>query len=255
MLAAKGPFYVIRFDNRDTGLSTKLSVPSPWMFLLALPQWIAFYLRERLPYTLEDLADDAVALITALGIPRAHFVGTSMGGMIAQLVAIRHPDRCLSMTSMSSTTGCRGLQDTPFWMQLQFMKWPKSDSKEDIVNFGVNMMKNTCCYGAPFDEEFIRKDIQRSYERMIYPHALTRHAAAVMRQQDREPMLRNLQIPALVIHGEADLLVPYVRGERTARVIPGAKLLTLPNTAHYLFPWHFDIVTSAIADLAKRCTN
>ena len=256
MLAAKGPFYVIRFDNRDVGLSTKIeNVTQPWMVLLALPEWAAYYLGEKLPYTLEDMADDAVALLDTLNLPKAHLVGVSMGGMIAQLVAIHHPDRCLSLTSMFSSTSGSGLPDHPLWMRLQFMKKPKSSAISDLIEFGVASLKNTCCYGAPFDEEYVRKKITAATTRMVYPPGLVRQAAAVVRAQNREPLLQKLRLPVLVVHGECDHLIPYAHGVRTSQIIPGAILETLPNTAHYMFPQQFDSLTSKIASFQQNATK
>ena len=249
MLAAKGPFYVIRFDNRDVGLSTKIeNVTQPWMVLLALPEWAAYYLGEKLPYTLEDMADDAVALLDTLNIPKAHIVGHSMGGMIAQLIAIHHPDRCLSLISMCSSTGGKGLPPSPpFWAKLKFLKRPKSTSLEDRADALAGYFRSVSCYGAPIDEDYLKAFASRSVNRMVYPQGLARHSAAVTRQKDRDEALRSVTLPTLIIHGVHDHLIPLAHGERAAAVMPHAKFVKIDDMAHFRFPRHRDRLATEIS--------
>ena len=230
-LAAKGLF-IIRYDNRDTGLSTRFEAAG-------LPD-LAALLDARLqgqsvqaPYTLEDMADDAAKLLEALNIEKAHICGSSMGGMIAQTLALRHPQRLLSLTSIYSTTGNPDLpQSQPAAMEA--LLTPQPVERQAYIDFNAVTMQAIAGTGFPFDEQFIRRISARAYDRAFYPPGVGRQMTAVMAQQDRTSALESLTVPALVIHGTADPLVPAAHGQATADAIPGAQLLLVEGMGHDL---------------------
>ena len=244
-LAAAGPFRVVRFDNRDIGLSTEFAekgVPDVMKVLSG---------EEPPPYTLDDMADDAVGLLDALGIRRAHFVGASMGGFIVQLVAIRHPERVLSLTSIMS--GPAGVRDnapaTPEAMNA-LMKQPPRD-REGLIEHGV-WVSRTIGGPAYFDEAEVRRRRARAVDRSVRIEGTARQFAAIAAAPDRTEQLRKLDVPALVVHGEADPLVPIENGRRTAAAIPGARLLTFEKMSHDLPRPLWPEIVAAIAELAKQ---
>ncbi len=214
---AAGGHYVIRFDNREVGLS----------------QWF----DADATYTYEDMADDVVGLLDALGIAKAHVVGVSMGGAIAQCVAIRHPTRVLSLTSISSSlylatdTPPAGLQ-APSVSVMDLVGGPVPETREGRVTKEVEQLWRPLWGDAPFDEAAVRAQVERSYDRAYRPEAVARQAAAGQRTPSRVAGLRRLTVPTLVIHGTADPLVPPDRGAATAALIPGARLLLIEGMGH-----------------------
>ena len=232
-LAGKG-FRVIRFDNRDIGKSTHLAQIAP----PNLPAMIAA--REAggwptAPYSLDDMAADAAGLLDALGIVRAHIVGASMGGMIAQLVAINHPAKTKSLVSVMSTTGRLDLPPAKPEAFAAIMTPPPSLSREDRIARGVEVMRVIGSPGFPASEAELRETVARGVDRTPYdPVGNARQMAAVLAARPRNDRLKALKIPALVIHGADDPLIPASGGEDTARSIPGAELLIVPGAAHDL---------------------
>jgi pimeloyl-ACP methyl ester carboxylesterase len=232
-LAGKG-FRVIRFDNRDIGKSTHLTEIAP-------PN-LAAMMAEReagrwpaAPYSLDDMAADAAGLIDALGIARAHVVGASMGGMIAQLAAIHHPAKVKSLVSIMSTTGRPDLPPAKPDAFAAIMTPPASLSREDRIARGVEVMRVIGSPGFPASEAELRETVARGVDRTPYdPFGIARHMAAVVAARPRNDRLKALKIPALVIHGADDPLIPASGGEDTARSIPGAELLIVPGAAHDL---------------------
>ena len=218
-LANRG-HYVIRFDNRDSGLSTKCdgSVPG----------------RGCSPtYSLDDMAGDAIGLLDALGIPRAHLCGASMGGMIAQCAAIRYPSRVLSLTSIYSTTGNRSLpRPNPDVMDLLLTPAPKD--REGYVEYMVLFLRMTAGKGFVFDEAYARRISQRAYDRAFCPEGTARQLKAIANQTDRRQALATLTVPALVVQGTDDPLVAVEAGKDTADAIPGARLLLIEGMGHDL---------------------
>lgn len=230
-LADKGLF-IIRFDNRDTGLSTKFDaagLPDISGLFDALIKGQAI----ETPYTLNDMADDAAGLLEALNIGKAHICGASMGGMIAQSLAIRHPQRILSLISIYSTTGNSDLPP-PSAEGMEALTTPPPSDREAYIEYNVKTMKAIAGSGFPFDEQFIRSISARAYDRAFYPQGVGRQMMAVMGQKNREPALASVSVPTLVIHGTADPLVPAEHGRQTANAIPGAQLLLIEGMGHDL---------------------
>jgi len=232
-LADKGLF-IIRYDNRDAGLSTKFEAAG-------LPD-MAELLNARLqgrsietPYTLEDMAADAAGLLDALNIKKAHICGSSMGGMIAQTLAIRHPARLLSLISIYSTTGDPDLPPLQP-AALEALMTPPPADRQGYIEFNVKTMQAIAGSGFPYDAQFIRDISAKAYDRAFYPPGVGRQMLAVMTQENRKPALASVTVPTLVIHGTADPLVPAAHGRDTANAIPGAQLLLVDGLGHEL-PW------------------
>ena len=243
-------FYVIRYDNRDVGLSTKFDsagVPDVMTVLTALTTGGSV----EMPYTLEDMADDGIALLDALDIDRAHIVGASMGGMLVQAMAIRHPERVLSLCSIMSTTGSREVgQPDPEAMAL--LMAPPPTNREEAIETGIRAAQVLGSPGFPYDEAKARVRLGAAYDRMNYPEGTTRQLVAIAGCEDRTPALRRLDVPTLVIHGEDDKLVTPSGGRATADAVPGAELLMIPGCGHDLPEGAWPTVVEAIvANTAK----
>ncbi|MBD3254169.1 MAG: alpha/beta fold hydrolase [Candidatus Lokiarchaeota archaeon] len=249
MFANKG-FYVIRYDNRDVGLSTKFDdfgVPNLWEVAMAVNAGK----KIEAPYTLEDMADDAVGLLDVLNISKAHICGVSMGGMIVQTIAYRHPERVASFTSIMSGTGKKGLPPpTPEVIKLFHKEAPQD--KEGYVEHMVNLMG--AIYGSEFkyDEEKSKNLFQRCVERSYHPAGYTRHYLAILVAEDRTEKLKSLNIPALVIHGNNDPLVRVEHGIQTAEAIPNAGLLIIKGMGHSLPPETYERISDALVKLSSR---
>ena len=248
-LAAQG-FRVIRYDNRDVGLSQKFDgVKAPGLVKMTLLSKIGF--TPKVPYTLADMADDGVGLLDALGIERAHIVGASMGGMIAQHVAARHPDRCLSLTTVFSTTGNPKLPPARPEAMKALITRPDSTEEGVLVEHGMMLARTIGSPGYPAPEDRLRERTLASVRRSFYPEGPTRHLSAIVADGDRRAMLRDIAVPTLVLHGEDDPLVPCEGGRDTAASIPGAKLKTIPGWGHDLPLDLVDEVAGEIAAHAK----
>lgn len=227
-------FYVIRFDNRDVGLSTKFEeVGEPDLMKL----FMSVQKGEKIeaPYTLEDMADDAVGLLDVLNVDKAHICGRSMGGMIAQIIAYRHPKRILSLISISSSTGNPDLP-RPKPEAMQVLVNPIPTEREAIIENGVNRMRIIHGSGFPFDEERARKLVGNSFDRSTYGQGFGRQLSAVIASGNRKPALASITVPTLVIHGGDDPLVPLEGGRDTAEAIPGSELLIIKGMGHSLPP-------------------
>ncbi|MFM7347928.1 MAG: alpha/beta hydrolase [Erythrobacter sp.] len=229
-------FRVIRYDNRDIGLSQKFEgarAPSP--AIQVLRKKIGF--PAKVPYKLKDMADDGIGVLDALGIDKAHVVGASMGGMIVQLMAIHHPERLLSMTSIMSTTGSGKLPQAEK-NAIEALTAPlKGMDEETLVAHGLNIARNIGSPDSaefPFDEAAQKERVIRNMRRSVYPAGLPRQLAAIIDDGDRTSRLANVRVPTLVLHGEADPLVKLAGGEATAAAIPGARLVTVPGWGHDL---------------------
>lgn len=249
-LVARG-FRVIRYDNRDIGLSTKFDaagIPNiRGMILRSM-----FGLRPRAPYSLGDMAEDGVQLLDALEIDKAHIVGASMGGMIAQHIAFAHPDRVLSLTSIMSTTGNRRLpRSRPEAMKV-LMDRPRDADAAMMVEFGVRAARTIGSPGYPAEENRLRTRVSSDFQRSFSPAGLTRQMAAIIADGDRRKRLATITAPTLVIHGEADPLVPLAGGRDTAANIPGARLKTIPGMGHDLPVQLVDEIADAVAEHAGR---
>ena len=227
-LATDGPRYVIRFDNRDVGLS----------------QWFDDATDS---YSLDDMADDAAGLLDCLGISGAHVVGASMGGMIAQLLAIRHPAKVLTLTSIMSTTGDLGV-DPPDPATIASLMAPPGTSREEWIATGMTMTRVLAGSRFPADEERSRKRVEASIDRAYHPQGTMRQMMAIMQAPPRVEPLRRLTVPTLVIHGSEDGLVTHSGGESTAKAVPGARLMTIEGMGHELPMGAWDEIVPAIIE-------
>jgi pimeloyl-ACP methyl ester carboxylesterase len=221
-------FFVVRFDNRDIGLSTHLH-DAPYPDVMAA---LTAGDTSSASYRLEDMADDAVGLLDHLGLDAAHVVGVSMGGMIAQTVAIEHPDRVLSLTSIMSTPS--PAIGAPTQAATAVLLAPPATSREEAVERAVTTYRVIGSPGYPLDEQWLREVAGASYDRGYDPLGVARQLMAIHASGDRTPGLRQLRVPTLVIHGEDDPLVQVAGGRATAEAVPDSRLLVLPGMGHNL---------------------
>ncbi len=244
-LAARG-YRVIRFDNRDVGGSTHLEAAgSP-----DLPSLLGAAARGEappVPYTLEDMAGDAAGLLDALGIGSAHVLGVSMGGAIAQVLAIRHPTRVRSLVSVMSTTGAPDLPPPTPEAMAALLTVPPRD-REAFLEHSVHTYRVIA--GELFDEALERELAARVFERGIDPAGTARQLAAMITAPSRREALRAVRAPAVVLHGAADPLVPVQHGEDTARHLPAARWMVLPGLGHWFPAFHRPDVMEALVELA-----
>jgi pimeloyl-ACP methyl ester carboxylesterase len=252
MLAAQG-FHVIRFDNRDVGLSTHFA-DSPVPDLAAVAGALARGERPEVPYTLDDMADDAVGLLEALGIERSHIVGRSMGGMIAQIVASEHPERTLTLTSIMSSSGNPGLPpSSPEAMAVLTQRAPHpSQDEKGFLDHSVRAARILGSPGFPFDETLQRAQALGEAKRAYNPAGFGRQIAAIVAAGDRRARLNTIAAPTLVLHGAADPLIPLAGGKDTAAHIKGAELRVIEGMGHEIPPGVYQTVVQAIADNARR---
>jgi len=228
-LAQQG-YWVIRFDNRDIGKSTWLKtakVPGALAFLSN----IVFAKKMKAPYLLDDMANDTLALMDALTIAKAHVVGASMGGMIAQIMAIKAPQRVASLTSIMSTTGDRSLPKPNKATSLKLLGSPPRE-EQAFIKHGVDIWRILHGDHYPFEEERITHMLQKARARGVNPAGVSRQLAAILGSADRTSTLSALKMPCLVIHGDADPLVPVECGKATAKAIPHAQLKIYPGMGH-----------------------
>jgi pimeloyl-ACP methyl ester carboxylesterase len=245
-LAARG-FYVIRYDNRDSGLSTKMeSAGEP--DLLA-----AFGGNPNPAYSLDDLADDAVGLLDALRIHAAHLVGASMGGFIAQLVAINHPERVLSLTSIMSGPGGRDAVPPEPAGAAVLMKVPPA-TREARIEHGLWIRKVLHGPGDPFDDDAETRRVERAYDRSYYPVGTGRQLVAILAAESRLERLGRVKAPTLVVHGIEDVLVPVENGRQVASAVPGARLIEFEGMGHNLPERVWPQVFDAIEELAREAS-
>ncbi len=244
-LAAHG-YRVIRFDNRDVGLSTKFDhLGAPHIVWTAMQ--MQFGRAPTVPYTLTDMAQDAIGLLDALGIDRAHVVGASMGGMIAQLIAARWPERVRTLTSIMSTTGAPACSRPSMRTTALLLRHPRSDDIEAIVAHGT--LAGRAVGGRfPMEDAVMADRIRAETLRNRCPTGFLRQMAAIIADGDRTDRLRRITAPTLVIHGSDDPLVPVAGGRATARTIPGARLLEIDGMGHTLPPELVDPIVAAIDD-------
>jgi pimeloyl-ACP methyl ester carboxylesterase len=244
MLAERG-FHVIRFDNRDAGLSTKVDAPVPNVMkaMAGLP--------IRAPYLLEDMANDSFGLLDQLGIERAHVTGVSMGGMIAQTMAIRRPERVLSLGSMLSTTGDRRV-GTPKLRVWSVLMRRAPDDRDAYVEYFVRVFRMIGSPRYPVEEARMRERAAETYDRCHCPAGTARQLGAILASGSRTAGLRRLEVPTVVVHGKNDPLVPLRAGAATARAIPGAELVAIPGMGHDLPRELWPRVTDALQANAER---
>jgi pimeloyl-ACP methyl ester carboxylesterase len=245
LLAERG-FYVVRFDNRDSGLSTKFTkAPPPDLGAILAGD------HRTSPYRVESMADDAAALLEALGIAPVHVVGISMGGMIAQALAIGRPDLVRSLASIMSSTG-RADVGQPSAAALEVLTSPPATDRRGVVEEAVRSARVIGSPGFAFDEEDVRQAAAAAYDRAWCPEGTVRQLAAILASPDRTPALEALTVPTVVIHGEADALVDPSGGRATAAAIPGASLVMVPGMGHDLPAAAWGTIVEAIAANAER---
>ena len=228
-------FRVVRFDNRDIGLSQHfdhLGAPSLlWEGFKFRMGW-----RIRPPYSLEDMAADTVGVLDALHIGKAHVVGVSMGGMIAQRVAVLAPSRLLSLSSIMSSSGARGLPEARPAVARVLLSRPAGRGVQAAVDHTVKLLKAIGSPGFPMDDAEIREKVAAAAQRSFHPQGVLRQMVAVAADGARAALLARVVAPTLVVHGQADPLVPMACGEDTARRIPGARFESIEGMGHDLPP-------------------
>jgi pimeloyl-ACP methyl ester carboxylesterase len=245
-LASRG-FLVIRYDNRDAGLSTWFD-DAPPVQLAAI--WGGDH--SSLAYTLEDMADDAVAVLDAAGVEAAHVAGISLGGMIAQLLATRHPGRVRSLASIMSTTGDRAV-GRPTGEAVSVLVASMPHDRDAFIEQAVaNTRAISSGTAFPFDAEAVRRGAARSYDRAYHPKGTGRQFAAILAAGDRTEALRGIEVPTLVVHGTEDQVIAVSGGEATAAAIPGARLLLVPGLGHELPPGFWPTLADALVENADR---
>lgn len=247
LLADHGRF-VVRFDNRDCGLSHKTEGEPPNVMALMTAVSSGAEVTHEVPYSLSEMAGDGMAVLDHLGIAGAHVVGVSMGGMIVQQMAIEHPERVSTLTSIMSTTGNPEVgQGSPEALMALFS--PPPTDRDGVIERGVKVAQ---VVGGPhFDEEEGRIRMGAAYDRSFYPQGAAFQIAAIAKTGDRTERLQALDVPALVIHGEVDTLVALSGGEATAAAIAGAKLLTFDDMGHDLPKVRWPEITGAIGELTS----
>ena len=252
VLAERG-LRVIRFDNRDVGLSEKIEaggVPDLAKIMGALMQGQ----KPEVPYLLDDMAADAVGLLDALDIPRAHIVGASLGGMVAQLVAADYPQRVLSLTSIMSTTGNRELPPAkPEAIAVLNNRGP--DPRTDLDGYLAHAVTGARTIGSPgypADDAGVRERSLNDFRRSYYPVGFARQYAAAAASADRRPKIAGITAPTVVIHGDGDPLVPVEGGRDTAENIPGAELRIVAGMGHDFPPQLFSEIADGIMRAVER---
>jgi pimeloyl-ACP methyl ester carboxylesterase len=242
-------FRVVRFDNRDVGLSTKLDdAPVPNTLSLLMGD------TSSASYTLDDMAADTAGLLDAIEVEAAHLVGASMGGMIAQTVAVLYPERVLSLTSIMSTTGDSAVGQ-PHESAIPALITPAPGDREGRIEQAVKLFKLIESPGYPADEEALRAVVTASYDRSYNPAGFARQLAAILASGDRTEALGRIRAPTLVVHGEEDPLIVRSGGEATARAIPDARLKLIPGMGHDLPPALWPELVDAIVENIERAAT
>lgn len=244
-------FRVVRHDNRDVGRSSRVDAPPPatWRQLLARPRPDA--------YTLQDMADDAVALLDHLAIDRAHLVGMSMGGMIAQTVAAGRPDRVRSLTSLISTTGRARTGQAAWSTKLRLVK-PPARTREEFVRRHLDITGHLAGRGFPLDEA-----VETAYAEGAWDRAgglgsgapVARQIQAIQASGDRTEQVRRITAPTLVVHGDRDLIVHPSGGRATAEAVAGARHVSIPGMGHHLAPGLLDRLVDLITDHTREAVT
>lgn len=230
-LASKD-FYVIRYDNRDVGLSSKIEGLTADELMQKIG---SVFMGEKItiPYGIADMASDGVELLNSLDIEKAHIVGQSMGGYIAQTICLNHPEHVTTLTSIFSHPGNRS-EFVPTQEVMEVLLTPSPDDRSGYVDHMTKLLRIVFGSGLPFDEGFHRDLVGTYYDRCFYREGVMRQYLAIMTQKDRAEDLSQLRVPALVIHGDDDPMVPLAGGEATAAAIPNAKLAVFKGMGHIM---------------------
>ena len=226
-------FRVIRMDNRDIGLSQKFDhLGKPNLVWASIKYKLGLAVKS--PYSLHDMAADALAVLDVLQVDKAHVVGVSMGGMIAQRVALAAPARVLSLTSIMSSSGARGLPQAEPGVMRVLLSRPAGSDADSVINHYVRLFKAIGSPGFPVDDNELRERIALAVKRSFHPAGVLRQMAAIVADSRRATELAGLRVSTLVVHGKADPLVPFACGEDTAKRIPGASLVGIDGMGHDL---------------------
>ncbi|WP_394757672.1 alpha/beta fold hydrolase [Rhodoferax sp.] len=238
-------YRVIRHDNRDVGLSHHFdALGKPHLLWQGLKYKLGW--RPRAPYSLADMATDSLGVLDALGIEKAHVLGVSMGGMIAQRMALAAPERVLSLSSVMSTSGAKGLGQARPAVTRVLLSRPRGRDPQAVLNHYVRLFKAIGSPGFPTPDQDLRERILLGIQRGYYPVGTLRQMLAIMADQTRAAQLRRITLPTLVLHGKADPLLPFAHGEDTARRITGARLVGIEGMGHDLPPGVVALLLAAL---------
>ncbi len=248
-LAGQGLF-VVRYDNRDVGLSTDFD---QWGLPNLMDAMARLMKGQKVdaPYLLSDMAADAIGLLDALGIDRAHMVGGSMGGMIAQVVAATHPTRTRSLVSIMSTSGRYGLPMGKPEAVAMLSAQPEGTAREQLIAHGMKLRTVISGPGYPTDPATMRALVERNIDRRYYPPGAARQYLAIMASGPRVDLLKTVRVPTLVLHGEDDPLLPVECGRDVAALVPGAKIETFPGWGHDVPEQMVPTLVSSISGFCK----
>lgn len=240
-------FFVVRFDNREVGLSTQTERR---VDVVRSMRAVALGTNADVPFRLTDMAGDAIAVLDDLGVERAHLFGVSLGGMIAQTVAIEHPSRVSSLTSVMSTTGEEGVGQSRPDVLAQLMTAVPAD-RDEAIDHRIQLYRTI---GSPdhFEEDRVRARETEAYDRSFAPRGAGLQMLATMASGDRREGLAALCVPTLVIHGDRDPLIDVSGGRRTAELVPGAELLVLDGMGHDLPTYFWPVIVEGVTRLAAR---
>ena len=248
-LAAQG-FFVVRYDNRDVGLSTDFDA---WGMPDLMGAFAKLMKGETVdaPYLLSDMASDATGLLDALEIDRAHMVGGSMGGMIAQVIAATYPQRTRSLVSIMSTSGRPGLPLGKPEALAMLSAQPEGTDREQLIAHGLKLRTVISGPGYPTEPAAMRALVERNIDRRYYPPGAARQYLAIMASGPRVDLLKTVTVPTLVLHGEDDPLLPVECGRDVAALVPGAKIETFPGWGHDVPEQMVPKLVSSISSFCK----
>jgi pimeloyl-ACP methyl ester carboxylesterase len=239
---------VITFDNRDVGLSSKFHEAGAMDIAGAMGRAARGDPIDA-PYLVDDMALDAVGLLDALEVETAHVAGISMGGMIAQVMAIRHGERLRSLASIMSSSGAPGLPGPTPEAGAALMSRPDNpDDRESVIQHNVGVLKLIGSPGYPCDDTYLRSVAETAYDRCYCPDGISRQMLAILAGGERAELLKTIRVPTLVIHGVDDPLIPVEAGMDTAKRIPGAELRLIPGMGHDIAPGLIPTLVAAIAE-------
>ena len=244
---AKRGFHVIRFDNRDVGLSTDFGAWGTANIPAAI-QKVMKGEKVAAPYYLKDMAADAIGLLDALGIQKAHMVGASMGGMIVQTVAAQYPERTRSMVSIYSSSGRPGLPQGKPEALAMLTAQPEGPAREQLVKHGMKLRQTIGSPGYPPPEAELRAFVEKNVDRRWYPEGAARQYLSIIASGDRVELLKAIKLPTLVMHGEEDPLLPIACGRDVASLVPGAEFQSYPG-------WGHDFPAKLISTIADRISS
>lgn len=255
-LAVEGNFYVINFDNRDAGRSTKLDqFGSPWLVTNLIPTWMMFGYDHPL-YTLHDMAEDAWALLDHLGVTSAHLMGASMGGMIAQCMAIEHPERTKSLISIFSQMSPNAHPGPSLWTRSYFLTAPKSHETEDMVAYKLYFAKNVILSinATEEDMKYVERRTRAQLARTTYARGMSRQVAAIRHGPCREAMLKEKlhEMPILIFHGTDDRLVPFENGHEMAMALNRVRFIPVQGAGHALMPNFWEVIIREVKEFLVR---